>query len=247
MVRACKFASAGVFALLTVSFVEAQQQGQAQNQNNQTGKATSQQQTYQPGFGQNPWFANQGVRQQLNLTEQQFNQLNSAYGNAWKGYQQGYTGLDNKLSNDARWQKMMEFNQGFNKSFSPAINDVFTDAKQRERFNQLHLQYQGFSAFADPTVQSNLKLTPAQQQKLNQYGQQWYQQMGDIGQSYQTNPDVASKRFNEMWKQYGEQVNSVLTPEQQRTWSQMVGEPYTFQPNIFFQTGNTGNTGGIPK
>jgi len=149
------------------------------------------------------------------------------------------------LSNDQRWQMMMEHNQKFNKAFSPTLNETITDPKQRERFQQLQYQYQGLGAFSDPTIQERLKLTPEQRQKLNQYGQEWYNQMGELGQGYQSNPEAAGKRFNEMWKQSTERLNTVLTPEQQRTWSQIIGEPYNFQPSVFF--GSNNSTGGIPK
>jgi len=229
-----KFAWAGVLALVTLGFVQAQQQatGQGQVQKTQAGQGV-----YQPGFGQNPWFSNQEIRQQLKLTEQQYNQLNSAYANAWKTYQQGLQGLGNNLSNEQRMQQMSQLYQGFNKSFSPVINDALTDAQQRERFNQLYLQYQGYGAFSDPTIQEKLKLTPAQREKLTQYGQEWRQQMGSIGQNYQTNPENATKQYNDLRKQTFEQINGVLTPEQQTQWRQMMGEPYSFQPTIFFQTG----------
>src|SRR5262245_54766589 len=45
------------------------------------------------GVTQTPWFANQGVRGQFNMTNQQFNTLNQAYNNAFLKYQTGVNQL----------------------------------------------------------------------------------------------------------------------------------------------------------
>ena len=72
---------------------------------------------------------------------------------------QGIKSFGKDVTEEQRSLKMGELRQGFNKNFSTATNEVFTDAQQRQRYNQLYLQYQGYEAFSDPMVQEKLNLT----------------------------------------------------------------------------------------
>jgi Spy/CpxP family protein refolding chaperone len=87
-------------------------------------------------------------------------------------------------------------------------------------------------------------LTPEQRQKIGQYGEEWHNQMNELGRTYTTDRDGATRRFNEMRKESGERINSILTPEQQKLWQQMTGESYRFQPSTYFQTGAGPGTSG---
>jgi hypothetical protein len=198
---------------------------------------------FQGGIQQSPWFNSPAVRQQLNMTNDQFNHLNTAHQNAWKQYQQGINGLDKNLSDDQRQQRIRDLEQNYYNSFSNSANSVFTDAQQRQRYNQLYWQYRGYGAFDDSAVANKLNLTPDQRAKLNQYRQDWSQQMNELGPLYQSDRDQAAKQFNTMQNQAGKNLNTLLTPEQQKTWQQMTGEPYTFHPEAYFQTNVPGSTG----
>jgi hypothetical protein len=183
------------------------------------------------------------IRQQFKLTDQQYIQLNKSYGDSYSRYQQGVKSFGKDLTEEQRNQKMGELRQGFNKSFSPATNEVFTDAPQRQRYNQLYLQYQGYNAFSDPMVQEKLNLTAEQRLQLGQYGQEWHTQMNGLGRTYQTDRDGTTTKYHGMRKQYGERIRTVLTPEQQKSWQLMTGESYNFQPGTYFQTNaGTGTT-----
>jgi opacity protein-like surface antigen len=247
MNRFARIALTGIGAVLACASADAQQQ-QGQNQQVQKappGKAaTGGNSTYHGGYGQTPWFSNPQVRQQFKLTDQQYNQLNKSYGESYGRYQQDMDGFDKNLTNEQRAQKMGELQLRFNKDFSVSTNAVFSDPQQQQRYSQLYLQYQGYNAFSDPSVQEKLNLTLEQRQKMGQFGQEWQNQMNGIGNTYQTDPDGTTRQFNEMRKQSGERINTVLTPEQQSSWQQMTGESYQFQPNMYFQMGpGLGNAG----
>lgn len=246
MNRFAKLAAVGFFAMLGSAAVEAQPAGNTQPGAKGTttpqGK-TGPQSGYHGGVGQTPWFANQDVRQQFKLTDQQFNQMNKSYTDAYGQYQKGMSGLGTDLTPAQRAQQTRDLQQGFNTSFSKSTNDVFTDPQQRTRYNQLYMQYQGYDAFNNPMIQEKLNLTAEQRQTLGQNGQKWHSQMNDLGRNYQTDSEGTTKKFNDMRKQYGEQLNTVLTPEQQKSWQQMIGEPYNFQASTYFQ-GNSGSGTG---
>jgi hypothetical protein len=239
MHRFARIALTGVFAVVASASADAQQNSQPQ----QAQKGPPVQQTpvqqgaYHGGFGQTPWFNSPEIRQHFKLSDQQFNQLNQTYGEHYGIYQQGVNNFGKDLTNEQRTEKTRELQQRFNKDFGATTNDVFTDVQQRQRYNQLYLQYQGYNAFSDPSVQDKLNLTLEQRQKMGQFGQGWDKQMNDLGRTYQTDREGATKQFNEMRKQSGERINTVLTPEQQKSWQQMTGESYEFQPSVYFQTG----------
>jgi hypothetical protein len=187
------------------------------------------------------------VQQQFKLNEQQYNQLNQGYGQSYTRYQEGIKALGTDLTDAQRSQKMNELRQGFYEDFSGTADKVFTDPQQRQRYEQLHLQYQGYNAFSDPRIQDKLNLTAEQRQKIGQNGQDWHKQMSDLGQTYQSDPEGSTKKYNEMRKQYGERLNGILTPEQQKSWQQMTGESYNFPASSYFQTNPSGGSTNPPK
>ena len=71
--------------------------------------------------------------------------------------------------------------------------------------------------------------------------------MGKLGQLYQTDPTGATKQFNDWQKQFQNQYNQVLTPQQQTSWQQMIGQPHNFTPGVYFQTNASTNPGGGTK
>ena len=216
---------AGAIASLSFSLAEAQQ-------------GPGQQGFIPPSqVGQTPWFSNQDVRQHFKVSDQQYNQLNKSYGESYGRYQEGMTKFGKDLSAEQRAQKMGELQQGFNKSFTTSANEVFIDPQQRQRYNQLNLQYQGYNAFTDPMVQEKLNLTTEQRQKIGQQGLEWHKQMNELGRTYPTDREGTTRKYNELRTQSGEQINTVLTPDQQKAWQQMTGEAYPFQPSVYFQTG----------
>jgi len=247
MNRISTFALAGLVTLGAANLVEAQQAGQAQQGQSgqaQQGQAGQGQRGNTGSISQTPWFSDQSIRKQLNLDSDRYNQLNKAYGQAYSTYQKGVNQLGNNLSDTDRIQRMQELESGFYKSFSSAAGEAFTDPAQKQRFNELYLQYRGYGAFSDPMVQEKLNLTPEQRQKLSQLNQEWSTQMNDLNRTYQTDREGATKKFGTTRKQYDERLNSILNQQQQQTWHQMTGESANFQPGIYFQGSGQRGQGG---
>jgi hypothetical protein len=194
-------------------------------------------------FGQDHSFSN-GPVFGVHFNEQYIG-LNKAYTESWKRYQQGFKGLDKNLSDQQRSQQMRDLQRDLFADISKSSSCIFTSPEQRQRFDQMFLQFRGFDAFQDPAIQKKLNLNDAQRQMLDQYGREWNTQMGNYNRTYNTDRKGTLKRFNATQKQALEQINSVLTPEQQKTWAQMTGELYTFHPSVYFQGSvKTGKIGG---
>jgi hypothetical protein len=166
-------------------------------------------------ISQTPFFNNPAVRRELNLNDTQFNSLNTAYRNAYNTYNQGVNNLGQNLTPDQRAQQMEMLENRFNNSFNSSLDTNLTDAQARLRFDQLNRQYMGLNAFNNAAIQSQLNLTPQQRQQIRSLASQWRDQQGTNG----VTPD---------YSQYSQQLNAILTPQQQQTWSQLTGSRFNF-------------------
>jgi hypothetical protein len=173
------------------------------------------------GISQTPFFNNPAVRRELNLNDTQFNSLNTAYRNAYNTYNQGVNNLGQNLTPDQRAQEMELLENRFNNSFNSSLDSNLTDTQARLRFDQLNRQYMGLNAFNNSAIQRQLNLTPQQRQQIRSLASQWRDQQGTNGGT----PN---------YSQYSQQLNSILTPQQQQTWSQLTGSQFSF--------GSTGST-----
>jgi len=194
------------------------------------------------GYSQTPWFSDPAVRQELQLNEQQYNQLNQSYGKSWTAYNKERNLIDTKLTPEQRQQREGELSASFHRSFAPAIDTTFTTPAARARYNQLHWQYQGYDAFRDPAVQQQLNLTAEQQRQLNQYGTAWNQQYNTWRTEYPQNRAQVRKEYQEARRDARQRINTVLTPQQQQQWNTMVGKTYDFPADVYFPQATTNTT-----
>jgi len=172
------------------------------------------------GISQNPFFSNQNVRQQLKLNDTQYNSLNRAYQNAYTNYNTRLNGLGKNLTSDQRAQQMEALQNQFNDRFNQSVNSTLSDPSTRTRFEQLNRQYMGLSNFNNPAIQKQLNLTPAQ---LNQF-----RQLSTSMRSQESGANANGSNGQNQYAQTWERINSILTPEQQQTWSQLTGERFDF-------------------
>ena len=211
-------------------------QNQAQQNQAQQGQGGNQAQGgFNGGFQQTPWFNNPQIRKQLQLNEEQFNRLNQSYMQAWQQYNQGINGLDKQLTNEQRMQRMRELNQGLYKKYSTDIDETIEDRAARRRFSQMDWQYRGYGAFYDPSVQQQLNLTDEQLQKLQQYQNEWNQQVGIWRKEYSNDRDGVAKNFRESRKELQDRIKSTLSPDQRTIWADMIGKPFDFPADAYFQ------------
>ncbi len=237
-----RFGIVGVLSLVGSTSI------QVQAQSNQTQRALganssiNAQSGFYGGINQTPWFGNPTVRQQLQLNDEQFNQLNKGYTQSWNRYNQGLTGLDKSLADDQRMQRQRELSGTFNQDFSKSVDGVFSDETARRRYNQMDWQYRGYGAFSDPTVQQQLKLNDEQRQTFNKYQNEWNQQMTTWQREHGNDRIGVANRWREARKEWQNRINSTLAPEQRTVWTDMIGQPYDFPADVYFQNGSTTNT-----
>jgi hypothetical protein len=249
------------------------------------------------GINQSPFFADPGVRSQLQLNNRQFNQLNAAYQRAFQRYAQGLAGPDsaavrrqarrsgagatgtaatnrgtgasnrgvgpsntpigtNPNANGAtataglnpsdtvaqqqqqqHLARLRQLQNQFFTDFNPALDATFTDPALRQRFNQLNWQFLGVGAFNDPMIQQQLNLTAQQRQQLAALNGAWRRELMNLQRSSRNN--LTQDQLNMLRAQFMNRVNAVLTPQQQQTWTSLVGQPYDFPVSSFFPAGPT--------
>jgi len=199
------------------------------------------------GVNQSPWFSNTAIRQQLQLNDDQYNQLNKAYTQSWNRYNQGMTGLDKSLAEQERLQRQRGFADSFNKEFGSAVDETFTDTTARQRYNQMDWQYRGYGAFNDPTIQQKLNLTPEQRQKFSNYQNEWGQQLSTWQSEFPNDRDGVSSRFRDGRTGWQTRIDSTLTPDQRTMWRDMSGKPFDFPVDVYFQGNSRNNSSFKPK
>jgi hypothetical protein len=193
-------------------------------------------------YPQSPWYSDPSVRQELQLTDAQYNQLNQSYERAWTRYNQERNLIDNKLTPEQRQQREGELRAGFQKEYMPTVDSTFRDQTARQRYNQLYYQYQGYDAFQDPAVQKQLNLTAEQQQQLNQYGTAWNQKFNTWRSEYPNNREAVARQFREARRAENKRIHDTLTPAQRKQWNEMIGKPYEFQSDVYFAGPTTTTT-----
>jgi len=193
-------------------------------------------------ISQTPWFNNSAIREELQLKDNQFNDLNQNYQQAWGRYHDGVSKLAPNLTDEQRQQQLTALTNQFRKDFSRGLEATIPTPSARERFHQLDWQYRGFAALHDPAVVDKLNLSDAQRRKFDQFGKDWDQQYANWSRSYSQNRDRVGRQLQEGRRQMWDDINATLTPEQREKWREMIGERFEFEPQVFFPSPVTSNS-----
>jgi Spy/CpxP family protein refolding chaperone len=195
---------------------------------------------YSRGYYARPWYGEPGIRQQLKLTDEQYNRMTQAYDPSYQRLNQAIN--NSKVSTEQERRAIMnEAYSGFYRDQSNAYKDILTP-EQQSRYNQLWNQYRGYDALLDPTTRQKLNLTDKQIQQLQKYDAEYQQQFGSLHNTYTQNRDNAVNSYNQMWPQVSTRIGQVLTPDQQRQWAEVTGTQYRFQPFYGYTPGPAAGT-----
>lgn len=180
-----------------------------------------------------PLYRQNDVGKSLNLTPEQTTKLNSITEATQARYRNDYEKLGS-LNETERYSRIQELNRQYNADWTKSSRDVFNE-NQRNRYQQLNYQYGGFSSLSDPDVQKRLNLTADQVKNLQEHSNWSSQQLQDINRTGASDAAKAGQLYRDYWTARQERWNKYLTPEQQKVWNEMAGDPYTFKPS--FTTG----------
>ncbi len=210
-----------------------QQQGAAGVAGQQQGAATPAQihsnlSFYPATQGQAPWYGNPGIKSQLNLTPEQYNNLNQIYSQHAEQYRKGQNFVG-PMTAQEQAVKNGQLTEVFNSNVLQSAKKILNPT-QAQRFQQLHMQSQGFNVFNSPSVQKQLNLTTQQTQTLQAYMSRLNTKLNDIPRSRANDPTAAAVDYNALQKENNEVLRSILNPTQLQSLQGIWGEPYNF-PN----------------
>jgi Spy/CpxP family protein refolding chaperone len=174
------------------------------------------------------------VQRELNLTEQQktqIRQMQEAMRAAWQEMRD--------LPPQERRQKMEELRQ--KNDPTKVLNET-----QKKRLRELELQAMGPTAFLQPEVADELKLTQEQRSRLQGIVMQQMQQLREQFQSGGFGQGQGAQTFQQLREQAEKQMLEVLTPAQREKWQQMQGKPFQFEggrPMLWGGMGGFGQQG----
>jgi hypothetical protein len=174
-------------------------------------------------------LVNESVQKELKLSDEQILKVNEAVHDI---RQKRRTQLE-KLRNLPPPQGREKFLQILNANSEEALTSSSKVLKpdQVKRLKQIKVQQDGLDAFSQEAIITTLKLTKPQQEKIKKIDREANQkalntpQVGTGGNYPRTLGNMQTGQ-----KALLDRAVEVLTPEQKRTWQDLVGAPFDFMP-----------------
>jgi len=165
------------------------------------------------------------VARALNLTPEQINRINEETVRLQARYRRDFDAIG-RLDERERLNRTQELLQTYNTDWRKAANDVFNET-QRQRYQQLWLQYEGFNSFNDPDVRRRLNLTDPQREQLREATQWSERRMRELTERGRA--EEGQRLYDDYLRERQERLGRILTPEQIQTWRQLTGDAYPFR------------------
>jgi Spy/CpxP family protein refolding chaperone len=170
----------------------------------------------------------ESVQSELKLSPDQVNevtQLNEKRRESFRGMRD--------LSRDERRKKMEEMSHSDQAAIAKILNP-----EQLTRLKQISLQQRGGWALADPEVAATLALTDDQKERIRAIEIQAHDELRGAGRD--GDRAAARQKFESVRSSINQQMEAVLTPQQQAKWKEMQGEPFKgeLQRGEFRRRGN---------
>src|SRR5262245_45511657 len=144
-----------------------------------------------------PWFSNYALRQQLALSDLQYQNLYNAYTDAYTRYNEAVAAIPVGMALAEREGRLQALEETFNSDVNAAVESNVTDAQALQRFNDLKLQYQNRTPSGTTVAQQRLALTAEQERRLSLMAYQWNQLMAKLRDRAASGPPVSDKELND--------------------------------------------------
>ena len=170
-------------------------------------------------------LTNKSVQKELKLTDDQIDKATKAateQGDKRREKSQDFQGLEPA--------EQMEKRQALSKELAveaKKITDDLLKPEQSKRLGQIVLQNQGIGAYMNPEIQTKLKMTDEQKNKLKDIGDESGKQMTELRELFQSDREAAMKKMTDIRKETTDKATAVLTADQKASWKEMTGEPFT--------------------
>jgi hypothetical protein len=175
------------------------------------------------GFGGAGLLTNEGVQKELKLDEDQIAKAREASAAIREKFSGDFQNIQG-LSQDERRELMAKVNAETRKSLADILKP-----EQQKRFDQIQLQVRGVDAFSTEDVQTKLKLTSEQKDKLQSLVEDARQQSMEAFQSAGDDRQGAMTKVQGIRRDAMTKASALLTPDQKKTWEELTGAPFEFR------------------
>ena len=155
------------------------------------------------------------VQKELKLTEPEIEKVNKHCAHQWEKAQ-----AVSKLSEKEQTVKYTEMA----KENAHFVEATLTK-EQQKRLHQVTLQIAGLLCLNREDVSRKLKLTAEQKKKLPQLHKESHQEVEDL--LYVTKKEEKRAKLRELRETSHKRLLELLTDEQEVTWKEMIGAPFT--------------------
>jgi hypothetical protein len=169
-------------------------------------------------------LGNASVQKELKLDDQQIEKAKEVAEKDREKGQEIREALQG-LEGEERQTKQRELTKERNEAILKAVG-AFLKPEQVTRLKQISYQQQGLMAFNDSEVAKKLNLTDSQKSDIQEIARET-REKGPTREDFQSDREAAMKKMQELNKEALTKVESKLNDEQQKTWKDLLGAPFT--------------------
>ncbi len=175
-------------------------------------------------------LSNKSVQQELKLDDKQVEEANKVSEDLRAKAREAFESAQG-LEGAERQKKMQEVRKQQAEELNKTLSTLLKP-EQRKRFDQISLQQMGAFAFGSHELQSELKLTDAQKDKIKEISDASREQMREIFQNAQGDRRAAREKMVTLRKETLDKVVAELNDDQKKTWKEKTGAPFEvrFEP-----------------
>jgi predicted transglutaminase-like cysteine proteinase len=175
-------------------------------------------------FGPAGLLTNKSVQEELKLDDQQKEKAKELAEQTGAKMREAFEAAQS-LEGQERREKMMELMKPINEELNKSITTLFKP-EQNKRFQQISLQQRGIQAFSAPEVQTDLKLTDAQKEKIKSINEETGKKLQEIRNDNQGDFAAIMEKSGPVRKEALEKVVSELNDDQKKAWKEKLGAPF---------------------
>jgi Spy/CpxP family protein refolding chaperone len=177
------------------------------------------------------------VQKDLKITDEQKTKLEDAVKKETEKRQEQFAAMkEGGFDKDKMQAAMKEMAEAADKTVKEILN-----ADQQKRLKQITWQQAGSAAFSDKDVESALKLTDEQKDKIKGLNEEMGEDMRNIARESQGNREEMQTKMTALRKETMEKAEGVLTADQKKSFTAMLGAK--FEGKIDTNMGGQGKGG----
>jgi hypothetical protein len=180
-------------------------------------------------------ISNEAVQKELKMDKDQADKAAEAVKKVRDAHMDDFAKLRD-VAQEERRTKMQELTKTVNAETEKAVAEVLKP-EQLARLKQIELQRAGFAAYTRPEVESALKLTGDQKEKIKTISEDANKQLAELrpmgrgqgGGAGGAGRGPGGQNFEKMTavrKEATEKIVAVLTDDQKKSWKEMTGTPF---------------------